>query len=83
LTKRLAWKVGDRVQWTSQAQGCTKTKLGTVVAVIPKGDRPTGIKGCGWHRDHESYVIEVQPKTGSRAKPKAYWPVVSALKGAE
>ena len=80
MTKRLTWKVGDKVKWSSQAQGASLTKIGIVVAVIPKGGRPTGIKGCGWGRDHESYVVEVAPKAGSRAKSKAYWPVVSLLK---
>lgn len=31
------FKVGDSVQWTSQAGGSTKTKIGTVVALVPGG----------------------------------------------
>jgi hypothetical protein len=76
---RFAFKVGDLVEWTSQAKGCTRTKLGRVVAVIPEHERPTGIKGCGDARDHKSYIVSVAPKNGSKAKPKAYWPVVSLL----
>lgn len=74
-------KIGDWVNWKSQAQGCAKWKWGRVVAIIPAGERPTSIKGCGWPRNHESYIIEVPPKTGSKAKSKAYWPVVSLLIG--
>lgn len=31
------YKVGDAVQWTSQAGGSTKTKVGKVIAVIQGG----------------------------------------------
>lgn len=30
-------KVGDKVAWVSQAQGCWKNKSGTVIADIPAG----------------------------------------------
>jgi hypothetical protein len=32
------FREGDMVTWTSQAGGNTKTKVGTVVAVIPGGE---------------------------------------------
>lgn len=83
MMDRKKWNVGDVVTWRSQAQGASLIKAGKVVAVIPQGDRPTGIKGCGWPRNHESYIVEVPPKSGSKAKPKAYWPVVSLLKAGE
>ena len=33
------FKIGSGVTWTSQAGGSTKTKVGTVVAVIPGGPK--------------------------------------------
>lgn len=72
-------ELGDVVQWASQAQGVWKTKEGTVVKIVPKGDRPQsadGVSGCGWGRDHESYIVEVHHPT---RKPTRYWPLVSKL----
>lgn len=75
----MKFKLNDKVAWTSQAQGCTRSKVGTVVLVVAPGDRPGSmIPGCGFPRRHESYVVEVPSKTG-RAKPKLYWPVASGL----
>lgn len=74
-----SFKVGETVQWTSQAQGYSKSKEGVVVAIVPAGERPDREAfldlykgaGCGFGRDHESYVV--------RVKNKHYWPRVSAL----
>lgn len=79
------FEIGDEVQWTSQAQGRAKTKHGKVVEVVNTGGRPSlkfvdlHKQGCGYGRDHKSYVVRVaQGKTGS-AKPKHYWPKASLL----
>jgi hypothetical protein len=73
-------KVGDKVVWTSQAAGYTRTKRGVIIAVVPaKNDprrfMPAGCKldGPGLSRDHESYLVRSDRRG-------LYWPRVSALK---
>ena len=74
------FKVGDSVEWSSQAQGSTKTKRGVVSEVVKAGDRPSRMlfptlyknAGCGYGRDHESYVVLVGKKP--------YWPRAAALR---
>jgi hypothetical protein len=83
----MQFKEGDRVKWTSQAQGSTKTKVGTIVQVVsPKGrlhkeHRDFGLVGHGLPRPMESYVVHVNGKTEA-SKGKRFWPHVSALKPA-
>lgn len=60
---------GDKVTWTSQANGSWKTKTGIIKRVNKK--RNGEIIG---------YEVEVPPKEGSKAKPKIYNPRASALK---
>ena len=75
----MSYKVGDKVQWTSQAQGRSKQKKGIVAEVVSGDARPSKsrfpqlYKGCGvgFARGHESYVILVGHKP--------YWPRVSQL----
>jgi len=75
----MTFQFGQTVEWTSQAQGSTKTKRGHVVQVVAAGQRPNRehfpdlytSAGCGWGRKHESYVVRV----GNRH----YWPVVKNL----
>lgn len=76
-------KLGDVVVWTSQAGGHSKTKEGTIVAVVPpNGDPrdyiPDGLKldGPGYPRNTESYLIRVRNLT------KLYWPFVGNLRPA-
>ena len=79
------FKENDEVIWSSQAGGREKVKIGTVVEVIPAGK--SILRSRFRHeldasispRREESYVVCVGPKPGSRAKPKYYWPRVSAL----
>lgn len=79
------FKEGDEVIWSSQAGGRLKEKVGEVVEVLPAGK--SILKSRFRHdldastlpRDEESYIVCVGPKPGSRAKPKYYWPRVSAL----
>lgn len=71
--------VGDEVEWTSQAGGNTKTKVGVIAQVVPaKGYPDRGrflslhkSSGIGMHRDHVSYVVLVGNKP--------YWPVSKKL----
>lgn len=71
--------VGDEVQWTSQAGGNTKTKVGVIAQVVPAKAYPDRERflslhknsGIGMHRDHVSYVVLV--------KNKPYWPVAKRL----
>jgi hypothetical protein len=72
-------EIGDQVQWTSQAKGCSRTKRGVIVAVVPawQGVRefvPLGMKidGPGAPRASETYLVQV----GQRL----YWPRVTSLK---
>lgn len=79
----MRFRVGDTVKWTSQAGGFTKTKQGTVVAVVPAKCAPRTCvpegpfkvdKCCGAPRDHESYLVRI----GKRINLN--WPVVTNLK---
>ena len=70
------FKIGDQVSWSSQANSSWTTKDGVVVEVVPVGGRPDTsrwpvLKGCGWGRNHVSYIVTVGRK--------AYWPIVSKL----
>lgn len=86
-------KVNNQVTWSSQAQGCTTTKTGTIAAVVPAGTEPKdhlflkrhGLQEYtrrfdGWPRDHESYLVLVKVGKTDKAKPMLYWPRVSGLK---
>lgn len=67
----MEFKKGDEVTWSSQAAGSWKTKTGTIVDVLKARNKP------------DRYVVLVNPKPGSRAKPKKYFPRTSALKKVE
>lgn len=76
--------VGTTVTWTSQALGCTKTKTGTVVAVVPPREHPlpfapqgSKVDASGMPRPKESYLVKVE---GRKA---LYWPHASRLKVVE
>jgi hypothetical protein len=72
----VTFKVGDIVEWTSQAAGCTRTKRGEVVEVVPAGCQPVPMsknRNPGNARDHESYLVRVKGAG-------LYWPRVSALR---
>ncbi len=80
-----AFKVGDTVEWTSQAGGFTKTKRGVVREVVPPKGRMSsgmarGLSSIGSKRDHESYIVQVT--TGAKGGVSTYWPRVSALRAA-
>jgi hypothetical protein len=82
----VAFAVGERVTWRSQAQGSAMTKTGVIVEVVPPNVRPDttgrpGLNGCGFGRNHESYIVEVA--RGPKAKPRHYWPVASILRFAD
>lgn len=81
----MVFKLGDEVSWISQAGGHAKKKIGNVVEVIPAGVSTLDSKfrmeldASSTPRKEESYIVCVDVKPGSRAKPKYYWPRVSAL----
>lgn len=86
------FKVGQTVKWSSSAGGSTKEKQGKVVVIVCPGKYPTAHRlecdfpdcsvgstlGGGYGRDHESYLVKV-PGPTPKAKPRLYWPRVSAL----
>lgn len=63
----MEFKNGDKVGWTSAANGSWKTKIGTIVGI-------TKYKGV------VRYEVSVPAPEGSTAKPKLYFPHTSALK---
>lgn len=89
MKEQQKFKVGDLVEWTSQANGRTTTKRGEVFYIVKPWENPAvthfncdadnevmfdgGIVGRG----HESYLVSV--KNGNK-KPRMYWPVVSRLR---
>lgn len=79
------FRVGDRVCWTSQAQGSARTKVGTIAEVVLAGFKPNRERflrlyrgsGCGCARREVSYVVTVGPGE------KPYWPLASKLRKLE
>lgn len=71
-------KLGDKVTWSSQSGGYMATKTGEIIEVVPCDAVPRCAETT-LPRGHESYVVMVRPAKGN-AKPKKYWPRVSALK---
>jgi hypothetical protein len=75
----MTFKLGDTVKWRSQAAGYERKKVGKIAQVVPPGERPDRERfarlyrgnGCGFGRDHESYVV----LDGNRP----YWPIASKL----
>jgi len=80
----------DFVEWSSQAGGFDKKKIGEVAVVVPAGADPfaelraAGLprKDCafdgGLPRNHESYIVAV--RRTPKSKPRYYWPRVANLK---
>jgi hypothetical protein len=75
----MSFKKGETVTWKSSSLGTWKEKTGTIVSVVKIGEAPD-LMGSGWPRDHESYVVSVPQGSTGKAKPKLYWPRVSALR---
>lgn len=77
------FELGQKVEWTSQANGVAKTKVGEIVQIVPVGKLPDRHRfeylyrgpGVGAPRRVVSYVVKVGPVF--------YWPRVSALRVAE
>lgn len=62
------FRVGDKVEWESQAQGYCKVKTGVIVAIVHQGLLPTNACPLKYEtnrfsmsqpRDHRSYLIKV------------------------
>lgn len=89
------FKVGDKVTWTSQAQGSTKTKTGSVVRILLSSEFVRGLNAYrvainefpGHKRMFDGYLIPgrsnvgylVEVITGKNAKPRLYMPYPSKL----
>lgn len=94
----MGFAIGDQVEWTSQAGGYTKTKQGTVLAVVPKdadpqevlatiGMRLTDFRTKSWgsalgSRPQESYLITI-PSASGHGMPMIFWPLSKNLKKAK
>lgn len=81
-------KLGDKVEWTSQAGGVVAMKMGNIVLVIPANtplqnemlrNSDLGLQELRWEfsdpsksRSHESYLVQVEDRL--------YWPRVSGLR---
>ncbi|ARF48847.1 hypothetical protein [Pantoea stewartii] len=65
----MEFKKFDWVIWSSQAAGRWKTKIGFITHIHT--DRAGKVIG---------YDVQVPPREGSKAKPKMYYPRISALK---
>ena len=81
------FKIGDIVEWESQANGNVRIKMAVVVGIVPAKTslafipyfKSFNFKSYGSERNHESYVVaEVHP----HRKTKFFWPVVHNLKKA-
>ena len=67
------FNLGDEANWTSQAGGYTRKKVGKIIEIVPAGIEPRSkLKDPGMPRNHESYVVAVG-KTN-------YWPRVGGLR---
>lgn len=78
------FKLGQMVEWTSQANGNKRTKIGIVIRVLPAHfpfqwlNEHYKTKSRG-NRDHESYLVCVPSPDGA----EFFRPRVSQLKAAE
>lgn len=85
------FKIGDVVRWKSQAGGYTKTKTGTIAAIIPAGIMPLKIinqrpdmlnlsrRFDGLSRAEISYLVSVRSGKTEKSSPVLYWPPVKKL----
>jgi hypothetical protein len=76
-------KVGDIVEWRSQAAAYTRTKRGEIIEVVRAHHRSKfKRKDRGRPRNHESYVVRAVVIDGSEAqktRKALYWPRVTQL----
>jgi hypothetical protein len=78
------FQIGNYVEWSSQAHGSFKKKVGGIVEVVRAGQRPNrdlfpdlySGPGAGFGRKHESYVVAVKKPRST----KHYWPNASKLR---
>lgn len=77
----MMFQKGDRVTWSSMAAGVMRTKVGSIIEVVPAGHRPkTKKKDNGLPRRHESYVVRAfTVRPGKEPQLRVYWPRVNAL----
>lgn len=81
MVTKFTYNLGDRVRWTSAANGSFREKTGVIEEVVPPRQLPLCAdlkRPLGSPRGTESYVVRVgrrEPNT----KGQAYWPLVSKL----
>jgi len=75
----IKFELGDRVTWSSQAAGVTRTKEGTVIEVVPPNRSPKLGSRDGMVRNHESYTVRAVAIRNSNRRTKVYWPRVGHL----
>ena len=79
----MMFNVGDKVEWTSQAAGTTRVKVGEVLEVVPPWTNPrTRLREPRFWRDHVSYVVRAVALGRKSGRASNYWPRVSALRPA-
>ena len=86
-----SFNLEDAVYWRSQAQGCTKTKKGKVVQIVPPGKMPDRDRfltlykgaGVGSYRKEVSYVVQVDAGKKPGSSIKNYWPRTISLRHME
>jgi len=80
------FSIGNVVTWRSQAQGSAKTKVGTIIEVVPPDTRPPpkdALVSTDAVSDGITSATIVEVATGKQKQGKRhYWPVVSRLKRA-
>ena len=75
------FNVGDRVEWSSQAAGIERLKIGEVVELVLPGHRPEArVDSSGCVRDHVSYVVRAVAQGRRYRKSALYWPSVAGLR---
>jgi hypothetical protein len=84
------FKVGTPVTWSSSSNGTSKTKAGVIVKVVHAGMYPwkevqldrtvINMLSQDGNRDHESYLVRVDPQPPKQGKSKIYWPRVGLLR---
>lgn len=74
---KMGFRIGSKVEWTSQGGGYVKNKTGTIMRVLPVNEYLPRIYQSRLHfvgrRDHESYLVVTR-------KNKIYWPRVKHLR---
>lgn len=89
----MKFKKGDKVKWTSQSGGFSRTKKGKVVRILKSSDKPAYIVANKEFPKHKrmfdgrmlpgnsaiAYLVEVRDGKTDKERPKLYMPYPSKL----